>query len=228
MPISSSSQPAMMAEMLELLELAPGQRVLEIGAGTGYNAAVVSQIVGPKGRVTTIDIDPEIAQRAKAALRKNGSRVDVRHGDGRAGFAQGQPYDRIIVTASAEVVQPAWLEQLTEGGRIIVPLRLDPDADSIQLIPVFERRGRRVALVGDDLRRIHATPRRRRRLVGTPGEPQRRTSSAGPGIPRSHRSAARRSAACPTPRHSACWPRCSRRRPPAGRVGAPSAAVTRH
>jgi len=142
MPVSSSSQPAMMAEMLELLELAPGQRVLEVGAGTGYNAAVVSQIVGPKGRVTTIDIDPEIAQRAKAALRKNGSRADVWHGDGRAGFAQGQPYDRIIVTASAEVVQPAWLEQLEEGGRIIVPLRLDPDADSIQLIPVFERRGR--------------------------------------------------------------------------------------
>ena len=141
MPISSSSQPAMMAEMLELLELAPGQHVLEIGAGTGYNAAVLSQIVGPKGRVTTIDIDPEISRRAKEALRTNGSRADVRHGDGRAGFAKSQPYDRIIVTASAELIQPAWLEQLKVGGRIIVPLRLDPDADSIQLIPVFERRG---------------------------------------------------------------------------------------
>jgi protein-L-isoaspartate(D-aspartate) O-methyltransferase len=143
-PISSSSQPAMMAEMLELLELAPGQCVLEIGAGTGYNAAVLSQIVGPKGRVTTIDIDPEISRRATEALRKTGFKVDVAHGDGRAGFAKGQPYDRIIVTASAELLHPAWLEQLTEGGRIIVPLRLDPGADSIQLIPVFERRGRRL------------------------------------------------------------------------------------
>ncbi len=142
MPISSSSQPAMMAEMLELLDLAPGQRVLEIGAGTGYNAAVLSQIVGRDGRVTSIDIDPEISRRAKEALRKGGFRVDVRHGDGRAGFPKGQPYDRIIVTASAELLHPAWLEQLDEGGRIIVPLRLDPDADSIQLIPMFERRGR--------------------------------------------------------------------------------------
>ena len=144
MPISSSSQPAMMAEMLELLELAPGQRVLEIGAGTGYNAAVLSQIVGARGRVTTIDIDPEIAGRAKRALRHAGYRADVRQGDGRAGFARDQPYDRIIVTASADKLQRSWLEQLREGGRIIVPLRLDPDADAIQLIPVFERRGSRL------------------------------------------------------------------------------------
>ena len=141
MPISSSSQPAIMAEMLELLELAPGQRVLEIGAGTGYNAAVLSQLVGAEGRVTTIDIDPEIVGRAKRALGDAGYRADVRQGDGRAGFAKHQPYDRIIVTASADQLQPAWLEQLAEGGRIIVPLRLDPDADAIQLIPVFERRG---------------------------------------------------------------------------------------
>ena len=141
MPISSSSQPAIMAEMLELLELAPGQRVLEIGAGTGYNAAVLSRLVGAEGRVTTIDIDPEIVGRAKRALGDAGYRADVRQGDGRAGFAKHQPYDRIIVTASADQLQPAWLEQLAEGGRIIVPLRLDPDADAIQLIPVFERRG---------------------------------------------------------------------------------------
>jgi methyltransferase of FxLD system len=144
MPISSSSQPAMMAEMLELLGLAPGQRVLEIGAGTGYNAAVLSQLVGAEGRVTTIDIDSGIARRAKRALRAHGFRVDVRHADGRAGFAKAQPYDRIIVTASTEQLAPAWLEQLAEGGRIIVPLRLDPDADAIQLIPVFERRGQQL------------------------------------------------------------------------------------
>ena len=75
MPISSSSQPAIMAEMLELLELAPGQRVLEVGAGTGYNAAVLSQLVGAQGVVTTIDIDPEIVGRAKhGAARRRLSR----------------------------------------------------------------------------------------------------------------------------------------------------------
>ncbi len=144
MPISSSSQPAIMAEMLELLELAPGHRVLEVGAGTGYNAAVLSQLVGAQGRVTTVDIDPEIVGRAKRALGDAGYRADVRQGDGRAGFAKHQPYDRIIVTASANQLQSAWLEQLAEGGRIIVPMRLDPDADAIQLIPVFERRGQRL------------------------------------------------------------------------------------
>ncbi len=144
MPISSSSQPAMMAAMLELLELLPGHRVLEIGAGTGYNAAVLRELVGAEGRVTTIDIDPEIAARAKRALRETGYPVDVRGGDGRAGFADGQPYDRIIVTASADELQPAWLQQLQEGGRLILPLRLDPDADAVQLIPLLERRGRRL------------------------------------------------------------------------------------
>jgi protein-L-isoaspartate(D-aspartate) O-methyltransferase len=144
MPISSSSQPAMMAEMLELLEVTPGQRVLEVGAGTGYNAAVLSQIVGARGRVTTIDIDPGIARRARQALRKTGFRVDVRHGDGRIAVAGAQPYDRIVVTASAEMLAPAWLGQLVEGGRIIVPLRLDPDGDAIQLIPVLERRGQQL------------------------------------------------------------------------------------
>ena len=68
----------------------------------------------------------------------------MRQGDGRAGFAKHEPYDRIIVTASADQLRSAWLEQLAEGGRIIVPLRLDPDADAIQLIPVFERRGQRL------------------------------------------------------------------------------------
>jgi protein-L-isoaspartate(D-aspartate) O-methyltransferase len=148
MPVSSSSQPTMMAQMLELLELRPGDRVLEVGAGTGYNAALISQIIGPRGELTTIDVDPELVRSARSALRRAGYRPRVVAGDGRAGWPQRAPYDRVIVTASADRIPRAWLDQLAAGGRIIVPLRLDPDGAAIQLIPVFERRADRLCSVG--------------------------------------------------------------------------------
>jgi protein-L-isoaspartate(D-aspartate) O-methyltransferase len=140
MPLSSSSQPGMMASMLELLEPAPGQRVLEIGAGTGYNAALLSRLVGPSGDVVTVDVDPEIAERARRGLRDAGAPVEVAVGDGRLGLGAHAPYDRIIVTASAEAIPAPWFAQLAEGGRLVVPLRLDPDADAIHMIPAFVRR----------------------------------------------------------------------------------------
>ncbi len=141
MPLSSSSQPGLMARMLELLELREGHRVLEVGAGTGYNAALLAHLVGRSGRVTTIDVDGELAQKARRALREAGARAKVVVGDGRKGAPEGAPFDRIIVTACADVIHRAWLEQLAPGGRIELPLRLDPDGAAIQLIPVLERRG---------------------------------------------------------------------------------------
>jgi len=81
LPISSSSQPAIMAKMLELLDVSPGDEVLEIGAGTGYNAALLTHLTGPSGRVTTIDVDAEIASRARKALRAAGARALVLAGD---------------------------------------------------------------------------------------------------------------------------------------------------
>jgi protein-L-isoaspartate(D-aspartate) O-methyltransferase len=134
--LSSSSQPAIMAEMLDELRLGPGQRVLEIGAGTGYNAALLQHIVGDEGRVATIDIDPETAARARRALK--GTRVKVRTGDGRVGYAAGAPYDRIVVTASADAIPAHWHEQLKPGGLLEVPLRLR-EAGGLQLIPTFRR-----------------------------------------------------------------------------------------
>jgi protein-L-isoaspartate(D-aspartate) O-methyltransferase len=148
MPRSSSSQPGLMAEMLELLDLRAGQRVLEVGAGTGYNAALMAHIVGITGEVTTVDIDPEIVERARRALREAGYRVSVRAGDGRAGFPRAAPFDRMIVTACADEIPRAWLDQLGAGGRLELPLRLDPDGAAIQLIPVFERYGDRLRSVG--------------------------------------------------------------------------------
>lgn len=144
-PISSSSQPTIMAEMLEELALEPGMRVLEIGAGTGYNAALLAEIVGPRGAVTTIDVDPAIARGARAALRRGKHRATVVAGDGREGFVDGAPYDRIIVTASADTVPRAWFDQLADGGLLEVPLRLT--AAGAQVIPTLRKKRSRLAPV---------------------------------------------------------------------------------
>jgi hypothetical protein len=122
--------------------------VLEIGTGTGYNAALLAEIVGSRGRVTSIDVDARLALTARPALREAGYRVSVKVGDGRQGHPSGAPYDRIIVTACADHIPNAWLEQLADRGRIELPLRLDPDGAAIQVIPVLERRGDRLQSTG--------------------------------------------------------------------------------
>jgi protein-L-isoaspartate(D-aspartate) O-methyltransferase len=126
--------------MLEQLELADGMRVLEIGAGTGYNAALLARLVGPGGRVTTVDVDPELARGARRALRAAGRTARVVAGDGREGFAGSAPYDRIAVTASADSIPRAWLEQLAPDGALQVPIRLA--GTGTQAIPLLRRAGR--------------------------------------------------------------------------------------
>ena len=140
LPLSSSSQPALMAKMLELLDVQPGDRVLEIGAGTGYNAALLAHLAGPSGRITSIDIDADLARRARRSLRDTGVRATIVAGDGRDGHPPQAPYDRVIATAAADEIPRAWLQQLAERGRVELPLRLDPERGAIQLIPVLERR----------------------------------------------------------------------------------------
>jgi protein-L-isoaspartate(D-aspartate) O-methyltransferase len=124
-PVSSSSQPAIMAIMLGQLEVAPGHRVLELGAGTGYNAALLAHLVGPDGSVVTIDIDDDVAEEARAHLALCAvPNVEVVAADGAFGWPAGAPYDRIIVTAGAWDIPPAWVEQLAPRGRLVVPLSL--------------------------------------------------------------------------------------------------------
>ena len=121
-PTSSSSMPTVMAGMLEALDLQPGHRILEIGTGTGYNAALLCHRVGASN-VTSVELDPALADAARHALAELSLHPRVHAGNGAAGLAAAAPFDRIIVTASTGHVPPAWISQLTPTGTIVVDLR---------------------------------------------------------------------------------------------------------
>jgi protein-L-isoaspartate(D-aspartate) O-methyltransferase len=123
--------------MIEQLELEPGLKVLEIGAGTGYNAALMAYLVGDTGHVITIDIAPDIVQQARHNLAAAGvESVQVICEDGGYGYAEAAPFDRIILTVGSEEISPYWWEQLKLGGRLVLPLQLGSGQKSI----AFERR----------------------------------------------------------------------------------------
>lgn len=135
-PISSSSQPSMMAIMLEQLELAPGHRVLEIGTGTGYNAALLVELVGNRGMIVSVDIDHDLVDGARENLVRAGyPDVRVVCADGACGYPPEAPYDRIIATVGVPDLLPAWSEQLAPGGRLVAPL----DINGLQRSIAFER-----------------------------------------------------------------------------------------
>lgn len=137
LPISSSSQPAIMARMLDQLDVQPGHRVLEIGTGSGYNAALLGHLVGDTGAVMSVDIDADIAADARERLAACGaSAVTVGCGDGALGWPELAPYDRIIATVGVWDVPPAWMAQLAAQGRLVVPLDLRGQQRSIAFEPV--------------------------------------------------------------------------------------------
>ena len=169
--ISSSSQPEMMAIMLEQLELEPGLSVLEIGAGTGYNAALMAHLVGEAGTVTTVDLDADLVDGARAHLTAAGlGRVRVVLGDGGLGYPGGAPYDRILLTVGAWDIAPAWREQLRPGGRLVLPLTVGGSQKSVAFVRAEDQ------LVSDSvkdcafmrLRGAFAGPPTRVCLGGTP------------------------------------------------------------
>ncbi len=138
------SAPHIQAIMLEMAGIEPGMSVLEIGSG-GYNAALIAEIVGPGGRVTTVDIDAGVVQRAKGCLAEAGyERVTVVQADAEHGVAEHAPYDRILVTVGAWDIPGAWLEQLTDSGRIVVPLRFS----GITRLIAFDRTGQTLTASG--------------------------------------------------------------------------------
>jgi protein-L-isoaspartate(D-aspartate) O-methyltransferase len=107
-----------------MLALGPGARVLEIGAGTGYNAALLAHLVGASGTVTSVELDPDAAADARRALRVAGSPVAVVVGDGHGGWPAAAPFDALVATASVDAIPLAWHEQLVPGGVLVVPLQL--------------------------------------------------------------------------------------------------------
>jgi protein-L-isoaspartate(D-aspartate) O-methyltransferase len=114
------SQPLVVAYMTETLQPRPGMRVLEIGTGSGYQAAVLAEILD---EVFTIEIVGELARWGEANLRNAGyDRVQVRHADGYHGWEEHAPFDAIIVTAAADHVPPPLLAQLRDGGRMVIPV----------------------------------------------------------------------------------------------------------
>lgn len=123
--VSSASAPGVVGGMLEQLGVRPGHHVLEIGTGTGYNAALLARLAGPSGAVTTVELDEAVSASARQALARAGhGEVTVVCGDGVFGWAGSAPYDRIIVTAGAWDVPSAWWDQLADGGVLVVPLRM--------------------------------------------------------------------------------------------------------
>lgn len=117
-PTSSSSMPTIMAIMLEALAVTPGARVLEIGTGTGYNAALLCHVLGD-ALVTTIDVDAGVLARAESRLAAAGHHPTCVAGDGEQGYAPRAPYDRVLGTCAVSRIPPAWLAQTAPGGLIV-------------------------------------------------------------------------------------------------------------
>lgn len=119
-PDATISAPSMVAEMLSVLELKPGMKVLEIGAGSGYAAAAMAAL---GGQVIGVELQPELAETARHNLGASGFSEQVRivAADGRDGRPTEAPYDRILVSAAVEAIPHAWLGQLKDGGMIVYP-----------------------------------------------------------------------------------------------------------
>ncbi|WP_256804917.1 methyltransferase, FxLD system [Frankia sp. ACN10a] len=139
--ISSVSAPWLQATMLEHADLSAGMHCLEVGSG-GYNAALMAELVGPTGAVTTVDIDPDVTDRASRSLSAAGydGQVAVVLADAEYGVPEHARYDRIVVTVGAWDVPPAWIDQLVDGGLLVVPLRLRGLTRGI----AFQRHGQRL------------------------------------------------------------------------------------
>jgi protein-L-isoaspartate(D-aspartate) O-methyltransferase len=131
-----NGQPALVCSWIEMIGLRPGSRVLHIGCGRGYYAALMGQVVGEQGRVVAVEVDRDLAERAAAALAPWKS-VEVRHGDGTVDLRQGS-FDAILVNAGVTHPEPSWLDALSNGGRLLLPLTVSiPGMGTLSKGPVL-------------------------------------------------------------------------------------------
>jgi len=128
------SQPYIVAAMTEALQLEGRERVLEVGTGSGYQTAILCELLPLASTVRTIEIVPELAGRAERTLRELGyENVEFRVGDGSRGWPEAAPYDAIVVAAAPEEVPAPLLQQLAPGGRLVIPVGPDPEHQELQL-----------------------------------------------------------------------------------------------
>ena len=155
------SQPIMIADMMKHLDLKEGQKVLEIGAGSGYQAALLKGVVGEEGKVISIERVPELVEFAKGNLERAGYDVEVVLGDGTLGYPEGAPYDRIIVTAGSPDIPQPLIGQLNAGGRLVVPV----GGRWMQELLIIDK-------VGDGIKTTRSTPCVFVKLIGEYGWPE--------------------------------------------------------
>jgi protein-L-isoaspartate(D-aspartate) O-methyltransferase len=123
MPASSTSQASLVAKMLELLELSEGMKILEVGAGTGYNAALLAEIVGDQRLVVTVDVLEDVVEQTRRLLAAAGyPQIQVLLRDGFEGAAEQAPFDRIVATVGCSDLSPRWAGQLADDGAMLVPM----------------------------------------------------------------------------------------------------------
>ena len=163
--VSSSTKPDLMVRMLETLQVQPGHRVLEIGTGTGYNAALLSHRLG-QDAVYSIDIDPALVDLARQRLAQIGYRPHLTAGDGTTGWPAHAPYDRILATCAVREIPWNWARQLTHEGMLLADLKIGPGAGNLVLLRRHADR-----LEGRFTARWAAFMTSRRRVLDTLGRP---------------------------------------------------------
>lgn len=132
---STISQPSFVLRMLDMLQLEPGQKVFELGAGSGWNAALIGRLVGPEGRAYSLELIPEMAQAAAVTMETLGiENVNVIEGDAGEGYVPGAPYDRAIFTAGAYDLPRPFFEQIKEGGLLLIVIKSGGGGDTLFLL----------------------------------------------------------------------------------------------
>lgn len=117
------SQPYTVAIMTEALNPKPGEKILEIGAGSGYQAAIIGKCVGTKGKIITIELESDLVEISKKNIEKiKLKNVIIIHGDGKLGYSKEAPYDKCIITAACDEIPKSVIKQVKIGGRIVAPV----------------------------------------------------------------------------------------------------------